>query len=245
MKRLCLALSVLTLCAAPAFASDCPETALGTARTLTLPKAASGYGTAQYPGLALQKGEVVLTFDDGPRAETTPKVLAALKAECVQATFFMMGEAMLAQPDLTKQIVAEGHTAGIHGFQHPHMGQLTPEDQLKDLNAAMAAATTVLGADAAPTYRFPFLEETDTLKAALKSHAYTVFSIDVAIDDWLTDQTPQMLTDRLMARLAEGGGTGGIILLHDWQPVTAEAMPMILAALKAGGYRVVHVQWEK
>jgi hypothetical protein len=97
---LCALAGVATLLWAPGLALACPPDALGTARTLTLPRAAAAFGTVQHAALPLQRGEVVLSFDDGPRRESTPRVLEALRAECVQATFFMVGEALRAEPGL-------------------------------------------------------------------------------------------------------------------------------------------------
>jgi peptidoglycan/xylan/chitin deacetylase (PgdA/CDA1 family) len=58
--------------------------------------------------LPLGDHEVVLTFDDGPWASTTPKVLAALARECVRATFFLMGKPASDHPDLVRRIAADG-----------------------------------------------------------------------------------------------------------------------------------------
>lgn len=78
-----------------AVAAQCGPDVLGTSRTLVLKREAAAYGTAQHPPLPLEPGEVVITFDDGPRPESTPAVLDALRRQCVQATFFMLGEALL------------------------------------------------------------------------------------------------------------------------------------------------------
>ena len=90
--------------AAVAMAAPCGPEALGTSRTLTLPRAAGAWGTAQHaplPGLAPK--EVVLTFDDGPHPQSTPLALQALAAQCVQASFFMNGEPMAHHPDLARR----------------------------------------------------------------------------------------------------------------------------------------------
>ena len=76
----------------------------------------------------------------------------------------------------------------------------------------------------------------------LGDRAVTVMSIDAGAEDWLPDQTPQMLADKLLGELARSGG--GIILLHDAQDQTARALPFLLRALKGKGYRAVHVRWE-
>lgn len=240
LKSLSLTLiSLSALTAGTAFA--CGDDALGTSRTLTLKHEYAAYGTAQHAPLPLGPKEVVLTFDDGPRQGSTPKVLAALKAECALATFFMVGNNINENIILAKDVRAEGHSVGIHSFTHPHLATLSLNEQDKDMDAVLKAFGKAF--DVAPRgYRFPFLEETPHLLDRLKADNITVMSVDLGIDDWLPDQTPEMLTERLINRLDEKGG--GIILMHDGQDQTAAALPMMLKALKAHGYKVVHIVWE-
>lgn len=220
----------------------CPPDALGTSRTLVLKREAGAWGTAQHaalPGLA--PGEVVLTFDDGPRPESTPQVLKALAEQCVKATFFMNGEPLLQQAALARQVRDAGHTVGMHGFRHDNFAQLPAADQARDLKAMIAAYVDVLG-EPPLAFRFPFLAESPVLMQALRQLGITVMSVDAGAEDWLPDQTPQMLADKLLGQLAKSGG--GIILLHDAQDQTARAMPFVLQQLKATGYRVVHLRWQ-
>src|SRR5882762_8362384 len=110
----------LTLTAA-AKAADCPRAnTLGTARTITLDTATfPRVGLQSFPQtLPLADKEVVLTFDDGPFAATTPRVLAALAHECVRATFFLIGRSASEHPELVRKIAAEGHTVGHHTWLH-------------------------------------------------------------------------------------------------------------------------------
>lgn len=237
---LTLAAAGLASAALGAAPADCGPDTLGTARMLTLPRASAAYGTAQHAPLPLAPGEVVLSFDDGPSPESTPAVLKALQAECVRATFFMNGEPLLREPALGRQVRELGHSVGMHGHQHAHFATLPAAEQLADLAAMQAAYRQVFGTEA-PAYRFPFLEETPTLLAALQAQRVTVLSVDAGIDDWLPDQTPQVLADRLVQRLRASGG--GIVLLHDVQAQTAAALPLLLKTLKAGGWRVVHLAW--
>jgi peptidoglycan/xylan/chitin deacetylase (PgdA/CDA1 family) len=232
----------LLLLVASTTAHACDAHALGTARTLTLKPAADAWGGAQHAPLpTLQPGEVVLTFDDGPSPSTTPQVLDALAVQCVQATFFLSGSALKAAPELGRRLEALGHSVAMHGFEHPHFGNLSEAAQLADLRAMQDVFTQTFG-HSAPAFRFPFLEETPTLMAAFKAQRITVMSIDLAIDDWLVDQTPDLLVARLLERLRQKGG--GIILMHDPQAVTAAALPALLKALKDNGYRAVHLRWE-
>ncbi|UDF03186.1 polysaccharide deacetylase family protein [Asticcacaulis sp. AND118] len=232
----CLPVSVL------AASSTCGADALGTSRTLVLKREGAAYGTEQHGPLPLKPGEVVLTFDDGPRAESTPPVLTALADQCVKATFFMVGENMVKNPDLARRIVAEGHSTAMHSLNHRNMSQLSESEQRADLKANQDAYSATLGT-AAPAYRFPFLAESAPLLSELKAQGVTVMSVDLGIQDWLPDQTADILTARLLSQLKLKGG--GIILMHDGQDITAASLPQMLKALKDNGYRVVHVEWEK
>ncbi len=240
------ALSSLGLYAAMLFSSglaqaDCGPDALGTSRVLTLPHAAAAYGTFQHPPLPLAPGEVVITFDDGPRPESTPIVLKTLAAQCVQATFFMIGSEMLRSPELAREVRAAGHAVAAHGFVHHHFPQLKAEEQLADLKQLQQAFRTVFGADPV-AWRFPYFEQSQPLLGELAKQNITVMSADLAIDDWLTDQSPEMLAARMLERLREK--KGGIILMHDAQDQTAAALPLLLASLKREGYKVVQVRWD-
>jgi len=233
-----VAAMLANLCGAALAAQAAPPS--GGSRTLTLPRAAAAFGRMQHAPLPLQPGEVVLTFDDGPNPATTPAVLEALADAHVLATFFMNGEPLLHAPELARRVQAAGHTVGMHGFEHAHFAQLAPERQLQDLRAMEDAFTQVFGGRAS-AWRFPFLEETEPLREALADEGITVMSADVGIDDWLADQSPQVLAQRLLERLRAAGG--GIVLMHDAQAQTAAALPLLLRALREHGYRVVHLQW--
>jgi peptidoglycan/xylan/chitin deacetylase (PgdA/CDA1 family) len=239
-----LSAACAALCAstnASAATSDCGADVLGTARTLVLKREYGAWGTAQHQALPLQKGEVVLTFDDGPRPESTPLVLKALAEQCVKATFFMVGASLEQSPDLAQRVVREGHSTGLHSYAHANLGQLSPAQQLDDLKRAEESYRTVFGGGP-PAYRFPFLAETPDMTAALKSKNIAVFSVDFGIDDWQDDDTTAALAARLSDRLQANGG--GMILLHDAHQATANAMPTLLKVLKSKGLRIVHLAWE-
>ena len=68
---------------------------------------------------------VALTFDDGPDAEETPRVLDVLKRHGVRATFFVVGERIEAHPELLLRMLSEGHTIGNHTLNHADMTKLT------------------------------------------------------------------------------------------------------------------------
>src|SRR5215204_5248888 len=101
-----------------AIAADCPgrPDALGTSRTLVVdPKAHPLIGTMQYrETLPLEPGEVVLTFDDGPLPKHSNQILEILAAQCVKATFFMVGRQAQANPEGVRRVHDAGHTVATH-----------------------------------------------------------------------------------------------------------------------------------
>src|SRR5947209_4412990 len=116
---------------------------LGTSRTIPI-AAPNGLevGLKTYPQtLKLEDHEVVLTFDDGPLPETTGKVLDALKAQCVKATFFLIGQNAAANPQLVRRQIREGHTVGHHTWSHPSitMRGLSDEAARMDIAKGIAA----------------------------------------------------------------------------------------------------------
>jgi peptidoglycan/xylan/chitin deacetylase (PgdA/CDA1 family) len=151
MKVIALILAAL---AGTATAANCGPDKLNTSRTITLKREGAAYGTNQHAALPLAKGEVVLTFDDGPSLENTPAVLKALSDQCAKATFFMIGQNIVQQTELARRVVREGHSTGIHSDTHPHLASLTVEQQLEDLKRSRAAYKTAFGAET-PAYRFP------------------------------------------------------------------------------------------
>jgi len=220
----------------------CAPGALGTSRTLTLKREYVGYGKAQYGALPLLKGEVVLTFDDGPLPETMDRVLDTLAAQCVKATFFMTGANLAKHPELGRRVVQAGHTPALHSFAHPFLKSMPVAEQLADLEKGIQTFASVFGS-APAAYRFPFLEETPTILAALKERKITVASTDLGIDDYMpNDQRADTLVGRMVERLNQNGG--GLILMHDANRPTAEALPALLKAIKDKGYKVVHLRWE-
>jgi peptidoglycan/xylan/chitin deacetylase (PgdA/CDA1 family) len=222
--------------------SACAPDALGTSRTLTLKREHAGYGKFQYGPLPLQKGEVVLTFDDGPAPETMDQVLAALGAQCVQATFFMTGANLAKYPELGRRVAQAGHTPALHSFAHPHLKSMPAAEQLADLENGVQAFAGVFG-KAPAAYRFPFLEETPAMLAALKERGITVASADLGIDDYMpNDMRTEALVGRLVERLRQSGG--GIVLMHDANLATAQSLPVLLKTLQEKGYKVVHLRWE-
>jgi peptidoglycan/xylan/chitin deacetylase (PgdA/CDA1 family) len=239
-----LGLAGLALASSGVLAEPCVNNAqvLGTERTIvvepwTLPRV----GTLQYPQtLPLGDHEVVLTFDDGPAPETTGKVLDALAAECVKANFFVMGAHAAQEPALVRREAREGHTVGTHTQTHPDLTKLPSPDAEAEIADAIAAANTALDGEAgvAPFFRAPYLMTNPVIDGYLRAQKLMLWSIDVDSQDWRNDSAANVLT-RIFDGLNRVGK--GIVLMHDVQPCTAEALPVLLKELHHSGYQVVHV----
>ena len=98
--------------------------------------------------------------------------------------------------------------------------------------------TIAAGQPIAPFFRFPFLADTKSMLGYTGTRNIGIFSIEVDALDYRNKHNPQAVHDQVMNQLAYQ--KKGILLFHDIQPSTAEALPMILRSLKAKGYRVVH-----
>lgn len=239
----CVLLAGTAIFATPAFAGDCPgnPNALGTSRTLVVdPREHPRIGTIQYAEtLPLQDGEVVLTFDDGPLPKYTNQVLDMLAAQCVQATFFVVGDMAKAHPEGVRRIRDAGHTVGTHSQSHPlSMHRMATDQARQQIDSGIAATTAALGEAPAPFFRIPGLLRAENVETYLAGQGLQTWSADFPADDW-HKISPEQVHALAMSRLATNGK--GILLLHDIQPRTVAALPAILRDLKAGGYRIVHV----
>ena len=240
-----LAALPLALGVGAARAADCPghPNALGVSRTLVVdPHEHARIGTMSYAEtLPLADHEVVLTFDDGPLPPYTDRVLAILAANCIKATYFIVGEMARAYPEAVRRVYAAGHTVGTHSWSHPmHFRAQTFERAKAQIDGGINATAAALGgADkVAPFFRFPGFGFTIPAETYAASRGLMVWGADVPADDW-TNISPKAIAARAVRRLEAKGR--GILLLHDIHERTVEALPIILAELKSRGFRVVHV----
>lgn len=222
-------------------AAQCPNpNALGVARTVEIDTTGGpGFGFEQYKMHDfLQMREVVLTFDDGPWPNNTRAVLTALANHCVKATFFPIGKHALWHPDIIKEVASAGHTIGGHTWSHGNLERMKGEKGIEEIEKGFSAVKLALGSPPSPFFRFPFLKDKDHL-AYLGTRNIGVFSHDLDSFDFKM-RTPEQVVSSVMSKLEKKGK--GIILMHDFQQATANAMPALLNELKAKGYKLVHMK---
>lgn len=215
--------------------------ALGVSRTVQIDTTGGpGFGFEHYKANDfLQPKEVVLTFDDGPQKFSTEAVLAALAEQCVKATFFSIGKMALGYPEIIREVSHAGHTVGTHTWSHKAIGKLKTFEEGKDeIERGISAVHRAVGGPVAPFFRYPTLVDTKESLEYLGKRNIAMFSTDVDSLDYKI-QTPESIVKTVMTKLAKNGK--GIILMHDIHKKTAKAVPLLLAALKQGGYKVVHL----
>ena len=215
--------------------------ALGVSRVVVIDTTGGpGFGFEQFKQFDfLTDKEVVLTFDDGPWPANTPAVLKALDDECAKAVFFPIGKHASYHPEILKQVMAAGHSIGSHTWSHAALvnKKLTEQQRKDEIEKGFSAVKWALGGKApSPFFRFPALQHPPEMVTYLGTRNIGIFSCDLDSFDFKASKA-QTIIDTVMRKVEKNGK--GIILMHDFQKHTAEALPELLKKLKAGGYKVV------
>src|SRR3954471_20698399 len=217
--------------------------ALGVARTVVIDTTGGpGFGFEHFKQLDfLQDKEVVLTFDDGPWPGNTPAVLKALADECTTGIFFAVGKHASWHPDILRQVAAAGHTVGSHTWSHVNLNKkgMTDQQAKEEIEKGFSAVRLALGAAPAPFFRFPQLQHPPAMVTYLGTRDIAMFSTDLDSFDFKASK-PEKIVETVMTKVNKLGK--GIILMHDFQKHTAEALPALLAQLKAAGFKVVQMK---
>lgn len=196
-------------------------------------------------------GLVALSFDDGPNAEWTPRILDVLKKKGVPGTFFVVGEDSLSHPALLNRIIDEGSELGNHSYTHPNLAEVSARGIRLELNATQRLIEAYTGR-ALRLFRAPYFGDaepttTDELVPALvaQDNGYVNIGLHVDPGDWKRPGVDAIVA-RTLAQVAAGNPerSGQIILLHDGggdRAQTIKALPLIIDGLRAKGFRFVPV----
>jgi peptidoglycan/xylan/chitin deacetylase (PgdA/CDA1 family) len=215
--------------------------ALGIARVVQIDTTGGpGFGFEHFKAYDfLRDHEVVLTFDDGPWPGNTERVLKALAENCTKALFFPIGKHAGYHPEILKQVAAAGHTIGSHTWSHKDLSKLSDDEAKAEIEKGIAAVSIALGnKPVGPFFRFPALRHPPEMLKYVGTRNIGIFSTDMDSFDFKM-RKPQQVIKSVMSKLEKHGK--GIILMHDFQHATAEAVPELFKQLKAGGFKVVQV----
>lgn len=188
------------------------------------------------------RGEVALTFDDGPDPQFTPQVLDVLTAYRAKATFFVVGAQVRQYPELVLRIRREGHALGSHSATHPDARRLRTRHLAQDYADGRVALETTIGAPVA-LFRPPNGTLDTRGAVTIRRLGLLPWLWNVDPQDWHPDTTQEQIVQRCAAVTA-----GDVVLLHDGlrrplasrardRSATVRALPLILEDLRARGLR--------
>jgi peptidoglycan/xylan/chitin deacetylase (PgdA/CDA1 family) len=191
---------------------------------------------------------VALTFDaehpDRPaRPGNDGRLLDALAAAGVRATFFVQGRWAEAFPAVARRIAADGHLVGSHTFYHARLPLLSDDGAASDMRDAEAAIIEHAGVDPRPWFRCPFgagALDAELLDRMARLGYGRHVGWHVAPDDW----EPGRSTNDTVARVVDGAteqGDGAVVLLHSWPDPTADGLAEIIRRLEGAGASLVTV----
>jgi len=183
---------------------------------------------------------VALTFDDGPNPLFTEQILQHLQDADVRATFFLIGQEAQANPTLVQQIMAGGHQVGNHSFSHQRLMFKAPSTIAREVEQTDDVLRD-LGVDGVIYFRPPYGKKLVMLPWYLMRHHRVSVTWDVAPENFHDIAADK---DKLVQYTLDNVKPGSIILLHvmySSRQVTMQAVPEIIAGLKAKGYRLVTV----
>lgn len=188
-----------------------------------------GPNLSRLPAAAAARGEIALTFDDGPDPEVTPRVLDMLDSHAMKASFFCIGAKARAYPEIVQDIVRRGHSVENHSERHSHAFAFFGLSRLaREVDAAQTAIAAITGRApqffrAPAGFRSPLLDPV-LAKRGLQYASWTRRSYDTARND------PHAALNVLTRGLA----AGDVLLLHDGNAArTRDGRPMVLAVLPA------------
>lgn len=179
---------------------------------------------------------IAMTFDDGPSATLTPKLLDILAAHHIKATFFVLGEMVAEHPEILARAAGEGHEIASHSWSHPNLAKMSQEGVRSQLQRTDDEIKTAAGKR--PTlFRPPYGSITERQKRWIHDEfGYDIILWDVDPLDWRRPG-PAVVRNRILKETRPGS----IVLSHDIHPGTIEAMPSTFDELEAKGFKFVTV----
>lgn len=186
-------------------------------------------------------GEVALTFDDGPNIGASEKIMAILDANGIKGTFFEVGKAIDADPQITRALYDDGQLLGNHSYHHDQWRWLDP--RYPELQRTQDAFKRAIGT-CPVLYRPPHGDRTPFLAQVVRDHHMHMVLWSASAGDWATNDA-QLVARRILV----GARPGAILLLHDGldgnplanRQVLVEALPLIIAGLRDKGLTPVRL----
>ena len=210
-----------------------------------------GPNLTRLPEPAARRGEVALTFDDGPDPVVTPQVLDRLDERSVKASFFLIGRRARAHPDLAAEIVRRGHRVENHTWSHPNsFAFFLPPALTREVRQAQETLAEIaeIAGEAGGTERGPRAPRLFRAPAGIRNPCLdpVLAAAGLTLASWTRRgyDTVDRRPERVAARLLSGLAPGDALLLHDGptvartgsgRPVVLEALPRVLDGIAGRG----------
>lgn len=180
-----------------------------------------------------QEKVCAISFDAAWGNEQTQQLLDTLDEYNVKTTFFLVKQWIDNYADSVKEIAARGHDVGNHSATHPHMASLSASEQLQEISDCNKAVEALTGK--CPTlFRAPYGEYDNKLIDNLRGQNMYCVQWNIDSLDW-KDPSADEIVSRVKSKLCPGS----IILLHNGAKNTPEALPQLIEAIRAEGYKIV------
>lgn len=179
---------------------------------------------------------IYLTFDAGYENGNVEKILDALKAENVTATFFILDNMIIKNCDIVKRMIEEGHTVANHTLKHKDMSKITNiNDFENELLSLEKLYEKEFGVKMAKYYRPPEGKFTEANLKYAQDLGYKTIMWSFAYADW--DNSNQPSCEYALNKILNNIHNGEVMLLHPTSATNAEIMPALIKELKKQGFR--------
>lgn len=190
-----------------------------------------------YDSIPTDQPLVALTFDDGPDAKYVPRMLELFNQEGVRATFYVLGKNVKKHPDMTRRILSEGHELGNHSVTHANLAKAKHINTVREeIENTQKIIKEVTGSEPV-TFRAPYIAYDKEVWMVIGENDLVTINANRWTNDWEKTATAEIILNRA----TKNTKAGDIILLHSWNKETFEALPQIIADLKAKGLEMVTV----
>jgi peptidoglycan/xylan/chitin deacetylase (PgdA/CDA1 family) len=181
-------------------------------------------------------GSIALTFDDGPLAGKTERILNILKTHAIPAAFFCVGKRVEENPGIATRIANEGHILGNHSFEHGIFFDLQSSGAIE---AELSSTDALIQQHTGFTPRFfrpPYGVTNPMVASAVRRNGYVTIGWSMRSFDTLTKNSK-----RLLKKITRSLKSGDVILLHDSSESTIEMLPSLLKEVEKVGLKIVRL----
>lgn len=220
----------------PEYRTPLPQGPVPRNPDMTMPGNFSKSSGVTFSRVSVPGPYVALTFDDGPHASHTPRLLDILRARNVKATFYVIGKNVDLYPGIVRRTVAEGHEIGNHTYTHPKLSSLSTDRVMSEIRKTDDAIVRACGIRP-KTLRPPYgalLQNQRQMIHSTFGYPTIMWSVDPL--DWKRPGS-SVVTSRIVSAT----NNGAIILVHDLHGSSVDAMPATVDALLRKGYKFVTV----